>query len=190
MSFIFTQEKMPDSPEERNKLITESLKYEAYIESLCLSNIQKGLIGFLLINKGFSPEEVEVKRVFSLNLKDLTFNATVDFILKVRGKYLILIQCATCSLDSWERYAIALCRVIDSSLIPYAIITDGESIRFINVDTGNVMVGSIESIPSESECERMFNECNSNSYPEEKSEKEKRIVYAFEGLKYSNLNNP
>ncbi len=183
-------ERMPDSPEERNRLITEYLKYEAYIESLCLSNIQKRLIEFLITKKGFSPEEVEVKKVFSLNLDELIFDVTVDFILKAKGKDLILVQCATCSLDSWERYTIALCRVINSSPIPYAIITDGEFVRFINTTTGTATEGSIESIPSKSECERMLNECNFDLYPEEKKEKEKRIVYAFEGLKHSSLDNP
>ncbi|MCX7913915.1 MAG: type I restriction enzyme HsdR N-terminal domain-containing protein [Thermodesulfovibrionales bacterium] len=184
MSFYLPLGKIPENPEERDQLISAYLEYEAYLDSLRLSNIHRRVIKFLLNERGYSPAEIEINRVFSIQLEDLKFDTIVDLILKLNNKRLILIICATSSLDSWERYAIALCRVVESFTIPYALITDGELARFINISDGSVTTGFLDLIPSKNECEKILSDMIFTLYPEEKKDREGRIVYAFEGLRY------
>lgn len=183
MSFYVMLEKMPESPDERKQLLEKHFEHETYIDSLQLSYIQKKVIEFLLCSKGYSPENIEVNKVFSVRLKDFDFNASADMILKINDKNIICVKFVTNSIDSWERFAIAFCRAIDSYQIPYALITDGETFRLINILNGSVADGDIELILSRDEAERTIHGGAFQACPEEKKEMEKRIIYAFEGIK-------
>lgn len=178
-------EKVPESPDERNQLLAEHFEYRAYLESLKLTHIQKTVIEFLLAEKGFSPQNIEINKVFPIKIRDIEFNTRADIILKIKDKNFAFVKCAINSLESWERFAIAFCRVVDSYQIPYALITDGENIRFINILTRMVSPGTLNVIPPINECESLMQDTVFKEYPEDRKEMEKRIVYAFEGIKCS-----
>ncbi len=185
MSFYVKLEKMPDSPDERKKLIEKQFEYEKHLDSLELTYIQRKVAEFLLCRKGYSPQDIETNKEFSIGLQDFDFTATADLIVKPDDKRFIFVKCAVNSLDSWERVSAAFCRVIDSYQIPYAFITDGENAKLLNTADGSVTDGNIDIIPSRNEAESMLSKTSFQSYPEDRKEKEKRIIYAFEGIKCS-----
>ncbi len=188
MSFYIKLEKTPDSPEERRKLLAKHFEDEIYFDSLQLSYIQKKVIQYLLHSKGYRLENILVNKVFSIRLKDFDFNASADMILTINDKNFLFVKCVANSMDSWERFAIAFCRAIDSYRIPHALITDGEAVRLINILNGSTTEGGLELIPARDEAERILQDIVFDSCPEERKEMEKRIIFAFEGIKCP-LNN-
>lgn len=179
---------MPDSPEERRQLLAKHFEDETYFDSLQLSYIQKKVIQFLLCSKGYCFENIQVNKFFPIRLKDLDFNASADMILTINDKNFLFVKCVANSMDSWERFAIAFCRAADSYQIPFALITDGETVRLINTLNGSLAEGGLELIPSMDEAERIIKDIVVGLLPEAKKEMEKRIVFAFEGIKCP-LNN-
>ena len=183
MSLYVMLEKMPDSPEERKQLIAKHFEYEEYLDSLHLTHIQRKVIEFLLSSKGYCTEDIEANCEFPVKLNDLNFTASADMIIKIEDKRLIFVKCATNSLDSWERFSIAFCRAVDSYQIPYALITNGETAKLLNTIDNSLIEGGIELIPSRDEAGQIMLETTFQSCPAERKEKEKRIIYAFEGIK-------
>jgi hypothetical protein len=90
------------------------------------------------------------------------------------------------SMESWERHAIAFCRVADQCPIPYALITDGEHSKMLYASDGKMLAEGLEAFPSKPEAERLFGETSFETCLSEKAEKERRILYAFEAVKCPN----
>ncbi len=175
-------DKQPNSPNERKQLLGKLLENEAYLDNLEISNIQRRIIEFLLCKKGYHSEDIEVNKIFKVKLRDVCFDASADIIIKIKDKNIIFVKCVTNSLDSWERYAIAFCRIVDAQ-IPFAMITDGETVRLLNTLNGSVTDGKIDLVLSRSEVEGIIHETIFQSFSQERKEMEKRIIYAFEGIK-------
>lgn len=183
MSYYVTLDKSPKSPEERKQLLAKFIEHEAYLDSLEISNIQRKIIEFLLYHKGYQNRDIEVNKIFTIELEDESFNTYADLVINLNNKKIIFIKCVSSSIDSWERYSIAFCRAADDFQIPYAIITDGETVKFINIHTAFVLEGGLELIPSRDEGENNIKETTFTPYPEKRKRIEKRIIYAFEGIK-------
>ena len=91
-------------------------------------------------------------------------------------------------MESWERYILAFARVADDYQIPYATVTDGETARIFDVDTGSVIGESIESIFTKDEALQRLKNVEKITYSPQKREREKRILYAFEGINANRAN--
>jgi hypothetical protein len=87
------------------------------------------------------------------------------------------------SLESWERHSIAFCRVADQYWIPFAIVTDGENLRILDSTDGRLVAEGLDSILSKKDAEEIVKKMSFDFYPSDKSEKEKRILYAFDAIR-------
>lgn len=175
--------KVPGSPEERNKLLGEKIAMDERFAQLGLTFVQKRVIEFLISGKGYREDDIEVNKEFKVDLRELSFNVKADVALKIEGVIFLIIKCVINSMESWERHALAFCRVVESGQIPYAVITDGESARIIDVLKGGVASNGLDSIPSRQDALNIIKETEPCPYPEDRCEKEKRILYAFEAIK-------
>ena len=175
--------KEPESPEERASLLAQKVQAEEYIASLRLSQIRKKMVEFLIFRKGYNESDLEINRAFTVQLPECSFTVRADIIVKIQGRRFISIKCAESSLESWERHAVAFCRIADQCLIPYAVITDGEHAKMLNAADGTVFAEGLDAIPSRTEAERLPGETDFKICISEKAEKEKRILYAFEAVK-------
>ncbi|MDI6800853.1 MAG: type I restriction enzyme HsdR N-terminal domain-containing protein [Thermodesulfovibrionales bacterium] len=182
MSTYIPLGKIPESPEERQKLLGRVVETEEYLNALELSHIQKKVIEFLISRKGYTKKNIEVNKVYTVKLTDASFDVKADIQLRIDGKILLFIKCVMSSIESWERNSISFCRVVESYQIPYAVVTDGENARMLNVISGELISEGLDTIPAKEEALKLIKDIILTAHPEKKSEKEKRILYAFNAI--------
>ncbi len=183
MSRYITLGKIPESPEERKKLISQRVEEEEYLLQVAANYIQKNVVEFLTSRKGYGFNDLEINKEFTVSLANTPFKVKADIIINLDGARFLLIKCAANSTDSWERYTIAFCRVVESSPIPFAAVTDGETLRMLDARSGEVVSEGLEALPSREEARGILSETVYGEFPPERCEKEKRILYAFEAIK-------
>ncbi|MGO9612169.1 MAG: type I restriction enzyme HsdR N-terminal domain-containing protein [Dissulfurispiraceae bacterium] len=175
--------KMPESPEERRRLIEQRVTMEDYVSHLEITHIQRRVLEFLILQKGYTRENIEVNKEFKVQLGDISFDVMADVVLKVDEKRFLVIKCAANSLDSWERHSVAFCRVVDKYRIPYAVITDGDQARMLDALSGQLLTEGLDTIPSREKAQQIVQEVIFSPLPNDKHEREKRILHAFDAIK-------
>lgn len=182
MSTYISLGKIPSSPEERKELLAEKVKMEDHLSNLELIRIQKRIVEFLISAKGYNSDDIQTNKDFRVDLPDASFSARADIAINIEDKIFCAIKCVMSSIESWERYSIAFCRVVESYQIPYAIVTDGEHAMILDVINGKPIAEGLDSIPSQAEAQRMAKEIVFIPYSQDKTEKAKRILHAFDAI--------
>jgi hypothetical protein len=170
---------------DREKFILEIIKEEEQIETAQLGGIKQKVFEFLIKEKQFKPEEIETDTEFRITLSDSEITVHIDFVLNISSASFILILCRPTAIESWERYIISSAKVIKDYQIPYAVVTDGEDARIIDVLTGRLIGKSLSKLFNRKEALNKMKDFKKIPCPANRLEKEKRIVYAFEGIKCS-----
>lgn len=173
--------KVPESPEERKALIGELIKQQEEFFTQSIGYIQR-LVVENLIDKGYRLSEIEINKNYEVIVSEKEkFVTSVDILVILDGKTVLAIKCTPASIDSWQRFMFAFCRVVESYQIPFAFITDSQEGRFIDILSGEIKE-TIE-IPSKNELLRKISTIKFTPYNKEKLPKEKRILYAFDAIK-------
>jgi hypothetical protein len=109
-------------------------------------------------------------------------SSSVDFVVSVAGKRLMIIKCASGSLSSRERQAVAAARLLGSSPVPIAVVADPVNAEVLDVATGKVIGEGFGAIPVKEQLVRMVSERPPFQLSLERIEKEKRILLAFDAI--------
>ncbi len=174
--------------EDREKIIKEMLMAEEYEKMVYLTNLKQMVREMLIKEKGYHPEEIEIDPKFPLQLSNCNTTVSIDFVINFPPVIFMIIKCTSSALESYERYIIAFARAIKDYQIPYAVITDGKKARIIDVINTALLGQSIEEIFSRDEALRRLRDFKKIPYPTKRIEKERRIIYAFEGIKCPTFN--
>jgi hypothetical protein len=169
--------------EERKKKVQEKIEQEDRVESMQLHGIRQFIWNILTREKNFLKEEIQIDPVFPLLLNDCDAQVSIDFIIHLPAASFMAIRCASVSMESWERYVVSFARVVKEYQIPYAVITDGENTRVIDVLSGSVLDMSLHTLFTKEDAMKKLETFKKIPYPADKVEKTKRILYAFEGIK-------
>ena len=175
--------------EEREKLVREKILEEEFIDRMHLSGIKMKVLEMLTKEKMFDPADIEIDPEFRLTLGDSEFVASIDFIVNCHSVSFMVMRCAT-AIESWERYIVSFARVIKDYQIPYAVVTDGDKARIIDVLKGTLAGESINRIFNKEEVLEKIKDFKKVPCPSNRLEREKRIVYAFEGIKCPTQEDP
>ncbi|MEN2985828.1 MAG: type I restriction enzyme HsdR N-terminal domain-containing protein [Thermodesulfovibrionaceae bacterium] len=174
--------KTPQSPEERKKIITEVIQKqeEAFIQNI--GYIQRIMITYLQ-QLGYSlNNDMEINKCYEVVISEKEkFYTFVDILIKIEDKIIFAIKCTPASIESWERFMIAFCRVVEPYQIPFAMITDGQ--KGVVIDVLSREVKETMEIPTKAELLKIFTNLKFISYAPEKIHKEKRILYAFDAIR-------
>jgi hypothetical protein len=169
--------------EDREKLIRQKIKEEELIDMMQLRGIKQILWEILIKEKGFNPEEIEIDPEFRIQLSNCEANVSVDFIINLSSVSFMVIRSVSTAIESWERYIVAFARAVKDYQIPYAMVTDGENARIYNVLSGSLISDSINGVFNRQEALNLMKDFQKIPCPANRYEKEKRIIYAFEGIK-------
>jgi hypothetical protein len=175
--------------EERDKKIREKIEQESFIEMMQLQGVRRSIWEFLTQQKGFDPKEVEIDPQFNIVLSNCEASVSIDFIVTISSLSFMVIRCVQSAIESWERYAIAFARAVKDYQIPYAVVTDGENARIYNMLTDSLVNDTINGLPNRQEAEEYMKAFKKVPCPQKRLEKEKRIIYAFEGIKCPTAKN-
>lgn len=169
--------------EDREKLIQEKIKQEELIEMMQLKGVKQQVWEILIKEKGYNSDEIEIDPVFNLILSNCEAPVSIDFIINLDKISFMVIRSVPTAIESWERYIVAFAKAIKDYQIPYAVVTDGENARIFDVLTGTVISESIRGLFSRQEALIKIKYFKKIPCPVNRLEKEKRIIYAFEGIK-------
>jgi hypothetical protein len=168
---------------DREKLIEQRIKAEDEMEAIELSGIKQNIWEFLRKERQFKPEEIKIDPQFRLTLGDKETAVSIDFIINLPSASLMVIQCSSSSIEAWERYVTSFARIIKDYQIPYAVVTDGDKARIIDVLAGKLIGESFDQLFNREEAITKMKDFEKIPCPPNRLEKEKRIVYAFESIK-------
>ena len=174
---------------DREKKVKEKVEQEDKRESMQLHGIKQFVWDILTREKNFLEEEIRVDPVFPLLLKDGDAKVSIDFVIRLPAACFMVIRCASVSMESWDRYVVSFARVIMDYQVPYAVVTDGETARVIDVLSGTFTDTPIHNLFTREEAMKKLETFKKIPYPPEKIEKTKRILYAFEGIKCPTAQN-
>ncbi|MEJ2183225.1 MAG: type I restriction enzyme HsdR N-terminal domain-containing protein [Nitrospirota bacterium] len=163
---------------DRKKLIKDKMRSHEERETLATSDA-RSIVSELLQRKGYLPEDIEKDRVFTVRAGQKEDTASVDFIIRLRGKRYMAIKCSM-ALVSRERHVLAFSRAVDEDQIPYSVITDGLRANLMETSTGRVISEELDALPSRQEAMEEAARLRYGPCPPERKEKETRILLAFE----------
>jgi hypothetical protein len=169
--------------EDREKLIQEKLAEKESIEQMQLLGVKQIVYEILTKEKGFYPEDIQIDPQFVLILSTCEATASIDFLINLDKTSFMVIRCVASGIESWERYVIAFARAIKDYQIPYAAITDGEKVKVFDIVNGSPIKESFQEFFTRQEAGSLMMNFQRIPCPENRLEKEKRVIYAFEGIK-------
>ncbi len=173
--------KKPESPQEREILIGEIIKQEEEIFLKNIGYLQRLMID-KLIDKGYVLSDMEINKIYEIIIsEEEKFYPSVDLLIRLEDKIIFAIKCTPTSIDSWQRFMLAFCRVVEPYQIPFAFITNGEEGRLIDILSGEVKETS--DFPKKELLLKLLPSINFTPYDVNKLPKEKRILYAFDAIK-------
>lgn len=169
--------------EDREKLIQEKIAEKESFEMMQLMGVKHIVYEILTKEKGFYPEEIQIDPQFRLVLSTCEAKVGIDFVINLEKTSFMVIRCVSSGIESWERYVLAFARAIKDYQIPYAAITDGETANVFDIVNDSLTQESVHKLFTRQEAISLMKNFQKIPCPEKRREKEKRIIYAFEGIK-------
>ena len=168
---------------DRQKLIEEKIGHAEAKASTGLTFIRQVIRDFLLNEKGYSEEDLEIDKQFEIVQDNSRVSVSIDYILTLGGKRFLVMKCSPGALESRERHIVSFARVVDSYQIPFAVVTDGLHARILNAESGKLVSEGLDSIPSRSQATEILQSTELRPYPAGRIDREKRILLAFDAIK-------
>jgi len=175
--------KLPEGFDSKEEAMEALIKKEIEAAESELSLIKQDLVSFLIEKKGYAVSEIEKEIEFEVSIGNEKCKSRADILASINGKRLMLIKCSVGALVSRERQAVACARVFDSCQIPFSVVTDAEDAIVLDTVTGKVMREGLASIPSRNELVELAGKIEFKELSPERTEKEKRILLAFDLIK-------
>ncbi|MGL1932392.1 MAG: type I restriction enzyme HsdR N-terminal domain-containing protein [Desulfotalea sp.] len=142
--------------------------------------IRQEIISLLLEEKEFSKEDLRSRDVINTSFNHQVIS-TIDLVINILNKDVMIIRYAPGSLVSRERSAIAAARVLNPNyIIPFTIVTNGRDAELLDTMTGKVIKYGMGAIPKLSLLKSMVKDLVFKAYPGNHKEKEYRILNAFD----------
>lgn len=137
---------------------------------------------YLVEEKGYTPDEIEVDVPIEIGVAGEAYRSVVDLIVTVEGRRFIGIKCAAASLGSWEREIVAACRLLEEPIIPFAMVSDGETARLIDAVDGHRVAEGLDAIPSRAEAAEQLRGIAPALFPDERREREGIIFRSYDSM--------
>ncbi len=163
---------------EREKMVLEKLREQERGIIMMTGFIRENVYEFLVKEKGYSDEDIEIDVPFEVATDKQTEKCSVDFIVKAGGKRVVAIKCAVAALESIERHVLAFSRVVDGT-IPICVVTRSDYSRVLRTETGALISEDLSAVPDKSEAMLIAAGPGCAPLPPERLEKERRILLAF-----------
>lgn len=178
--------KLPEGHGDRDEAIEAILRQEIADAQAELPAIREIFQRYLMSARGYSEADIEADVHFVISLAGETHQSSADLILSAGGKRTVLVKCFAGALVSRERHALACARLAEKNYqIPYTIVTDGGAATLLDTATGRTLGEGLAAIPSRVQLEDWVQRARYAPLPQERLEKEQRILLAFDTIKCS-----
>ena len=110
---------------------------------------------YLVAEKGYQRQEIIVDAPIAVEIDGEIYRSTVDLIVRIDDRPLIAIKCAAGSLGSREREIVSAARLLSSSPLPLAVVSDGRQATVLDTLSGKPTGHTMASIPTREEALRL-----------------------------------
>ena len=139
---------------------------------------------FLVTEKGFSKDDVEVDVDIELTVAGELYRSQIDLVVSADGgtTRFMAIKCAAASLGSREREILAASRLLCEYQLPLSVVSDGKTAIVLDTATGKKLGEGLNAIASKDEIRERLKTLQLRPFPKEKLEREKLIFRSFDSM--------
>lgn len=148
-----------------------------------MERLRQRVARFLVEEKKYNKSDIERKIILEATVDNKKIIFSIDYIIRLEGKRLVLINCFPTALVTREKLSLACARLLDSYQIPFTVITDGFATEVFDTVSGKELANDLNAIPDKNSLIKQLPEIHFTPLPEERKIKEKRILAAFSILK-------
>ncbi len=137
----------------------------------------------LLVNeKGFSREEIAVDVPIAFDVAGETYRSTVDLVVSLGGRPLMVVKCAAGSLGSREREAVAAARLVAPTPLPVAVVSDGLTAIVLDAVSGKPLDEGLDAIYTRSGLESACASTITAPLAAARLEKERLVFRSYDSM--------
>ncbi len=137
---------------------------------------------FLVENKGFAKEDIEVDVPIEMYIVEKVYRSYVDLVVSVDGTRYMAVKCAAGSLGSREREIIAASRLLEKYQLPFSIVSDGKTAIVLDTVSGKKLEEGLNAIPSKDKLKKNLAAMQLEPLSEKRLEKEKLIFRSYDSM--------
>lgn len=137
---------------------------------------------YLVEEKGFKKQDVQVNVPIQMQIRGQTYRSSVDLVVMLDEKKMMVVKCAAGSLGSREREIVSAARLLDVYQIPLALVSDGISAILLDVANGQKIKEGMTAIPTRRELMNQFKEVSFVPLTGERREREKLIFRSYDSM--------
>lgn len=147
------------------------------------SEENRQLVEKLLVDeKGFKREDVAVDVPISFEVAGEIYRSTVDLVVSVAGRPLMVIKCAAGSLGSREREAVSAARLLAPAPLPLAAVSDGRTATVLDAVSGKILGEGLDAIYARSELVSIYASVSTAPLAAARLEKEKLVFRSYDSM--------
>ena len=139
---------------------------------------------FLVNEKGFSKEDIEVDVDIEMTVAGETYRSQIDLVVNIDGgsTRFMAIKCAAASLGSREREILAAARLLGENQLPFSVVSDGKTAIVLDTVSGQKLGEGLNAIPSKDDACEKLKTLQPRPFPKEKLEREKLIFRSYDSM--------
>ena len=143
------------------------------------------LAHFLVEEKGYAKEEIEIKHRLEMTIGDKKVLSMVDFVVRVDGTAFLAIRFGPGSIVTRERPALASARILENYQVPFTVVTNGEDAEVLDTFSGRVVGTGLAAVPHKSAAAEQLRSIKFHHLSVKQLEAEKRVLSAYDWLEHS-----
>jgi len=106
---------------------------------------------YLVEQKAFRVDDILVSAPISVDIDGDVYRSSIDLVVAIDDKPIIVFKCAAGSLVSREREIVSAARLYRAAPLPLAVVSDGSHAIVLDGATGKKVGEGMKAIPSRSE---------------------------------------
>jgi hypothetical protein len=137
---------------------------------------------YLVEEKGFLKEDLEIDAPLAFDIKGETYRATVDIVVHISDRRLIAIKCAAGSIGSREKEILAAAKLLESYQVPLAVVSDGRSAIVLDTVSGKCIGEGLAAIPGREDLAGRFTAEDFQAVPAKRLEQVKLVFRSYDSM--------
>lgn len=137
---------------------------------------------YLVEEKEYQREDILVDAPIEVEIDGKIYRSTVDLVVQIDNRPLMVIKCAAGSLGSREREAVSAARLFAASPMPLAVVSDGETATVLETTKGKPKGKGLEAIPNRNETIELVQSEPSTPIAPERLIREKLVYRSYDSM--------
>lgn len=143
----------------------------------------------LVDEKGYDRADITTGVKLSLTVDGDFGVVRADFVVRVNGRAVMVIVYGPGAIVSRQRPALSVARLLETHVIPYAVISNGQEAHVMDSRTGKVIAEGMNAIFSKADLLDKMDQLPFEALPENRVDKEQRILFCMEVLSVRECEN-